>query len=49
MTGYFIRVDELSRQTEGEYIFAEKNEAKDKYPIPLRMNVYRKYFYEKIV
>lgn len=49
MTGYFIRVDELSRQTDGEYIFAEKNEAKDKYPIPSAYDVYRKYFYEKIV
>ena len=49
MTGYFIRVDELSRQTDGAYIFAEKREARDKYPIPSAYDAYRQYFYEKIV
>lgn len=49
MTGYFIRVDELSRQTDGAYIFAEKREARDKYPIPSAYDAYRQYFYEKII
>jgi A/G-specific adenine glycosylase len=49
MTGYAIRVDELAEKgNEGNFIFAERGEARDKYPIPSAYRAYLKAFYENI-
>ncbi|MGN0376985.1 MAG: A/G-specific adenine glycosylase [Suilimivivens sp.] len=48
MTGYSVRVDELDRRENNtDFIFVERNEARDKYPIPSAYNAYLQAFYEK--
>lgn len=41
MTGYLIRVDELAGM--GEYVFAEPEEIREKYPVPSAYATYLKY------
>lgn len=51
MTGYTVRVDELAEREQlknSDLIFVEKNEAKEKYPIPSAYSAYLREFYEKI-
>ena len=44
MTGYAIRVDELERpESMGKFIFAEKGETEEKYPIPAAFSAYAEY------
>ncbi len=45
MTGYAVRVDELSPKGGKDMIFVEKGEARDKYPIPSAYAAYLQYFY----
>ncbi|MGN1180481.1 MAG: A/G-specific adenine glycosylase [Suilimivivens sp.] len=48
MTGYSVRVDELDRgESNTDFIFVERNEARDKYPIPSAYSAYLQAFYEK--
>ena len=42
MTGYVIRVDELSRQ-KGNMMFVERAESEERYPIPAAFGAYTKY------
>ena len=45
MRGYAVRVDELSREKgAGNYLYVERNEAKEKYPIPSAYAYYLKIF-----
>lgn len=51
MTGYAVRVDELAKRAQmqnSSLIFADKNEARDKYPIPSAYSAYLRYFYDNI-
>ncbi len=46
MTGYAVRVDELvPKQNDNDWIFVEKHETKEHYPIPSAYAAYMKYFY----
>ncbi len=46
MTGYAVRVDELAPPgSENDWIFVEKKETKERYPIPSAYAAYMKYFY----
>ncbi len=47
MTGYAVRVDELSPKVGGDdLIFVERQEARDRYPIPSAYKAYLRYFNE---
>lgn len=49
MIGYLVQVDELDRREDNsDFIFAERNEAEEKYPIPSAYSAYLRSFYEKI-
>jgi len=44
MTGYMIRVDELERPDGGgNFLFAQRSETEDRYPIPSAFSAYAKY------
>jgi len=44
MIGYAIRVDELERPSDtGSYVFAEREETEQRYPIPSAFSPYAKY------
>lgn len=49
MIGYAVRVDELERKdTDTDFIFVERQEAKEKYPIPSAYKAYLSKFYENL-
>lgn len=49
MTGYAVRVDELeSKNTDSDFIFVEREEAKGRYPIPSAYKAYFTKFYENL-